>query len=264
METDEVKKESPLPSGIADMLLGRSSDKILDAGSMIHATQERISKSLKQGFEYDHSGWIVEASDFLRKHVNSKPSLVILFVDLVGSTKMSLELPDDKVAVIISSFSQEMGYVIKYHNGYLLKYVGDAIIGFFVGQENAIQIADKAINCAKSMITVIDKGINPILNKYDYPKLSVKVGIDFGKNNVIRYGSDKQRSHVDILGSPMNIAAKIMSHAKPNQILIGQYVYEKLHPSLKSQFVQVSLSQDQWKYLDRETKEPYKVYSLKN
>lgn len=168
MEKDRMDNSSPSLNGIVDMMLGRSSDKILDVASMIDETQERIDRSLKKGFEYDHSVWIMETLDFLRKYVNSKLSLFVIFVDLVGSTKMSFELPDDKVAVIISSFTQEMGYVLKYHNGYLLKYVGDAIIGFFVGQENAIQIADKTINCARSMMDVIDKGINPILSKYGY------------------------------------------------------------------------------------------------
>ena len=43
------------------------------------------------------------------------------------------------------------------------------------------------------MISVIQKGINPILNQYDYPDLMVKIGVDFGENIVVRYGADPEK-----------------------------------------------------------------------
>ena len=142
-----------------------------------------------------------------------------MYVDLVGSTTMTLEMPEEKIAIIISSFAQEMASVIRQHQGYVLKFVGDAVIGYFVAEGNGLLAADNAVNCAKSMITVIQKGINPIFNQYDYPDLMVKIGVDFGQNIVVRYGSDVENSHVDLMGPAMNIAAKIQNMAKPNQIL---------------------------------------------
>jgi len=170
---------------------------------------------------------------FLREHVFSKVEMMTLFVDLVGSTQMTLELPEDKLAIIISSFAQEMGSIIKQFGGYVLKFVGDAVVGYFVAEDNSLGVADNVVNCAKSMITVIKKGINPILNQYDYPDLRVTIGIDFGKNIIVRYGADKERSQVDIMGPAVNITAKIQALAKPNQILIGDDVYKRLHPSIQ-------------------------------
>ena len=73
------------------------------------------------------------------------------------------------------------------------------------------------------MISVIQKGINPILNQYDYPDLMVKIGVDFGQNIVVTIWSRcTEHSHVDLMGPAMNIAAKIQNMAKPNQILIGR------------------------------------------
>jgi len=173
---------------------------------------------------------------------------------------MTLELPTEKLAIIISSFSQEMGFIIRYHNGYVLKFVGDAVIGYFAAQESPLVAADNAVNCAKSMISVIERGINPILNEYDYPDLRVKIGMDFGENTIVRYGGDESNSHVDILGPGMSIAAKITSLAKPNQILVGEDVYEKLHPTLKQSFKEVE-GLGQWNYRDRETGQIYRVYA---
>jgi class 3 adenylate cyclase len=157
-----------------------------------------------------------------------------------------------------------MASVIRQHHGYVLKFVGDAVIGYFDANENGLLAADNAVASAKSMISVIQKGINPILNQYDYPDLRVKVGVDFGQNFVVRYGADVKYSQVDLMGSAMNIAAKIQSMAKPNQILIGGDVYQRLHPSLQKEFNQIIWKNNEWKYRSRVTGELYEVYEIHN
>jgi len=189
--------------------------------------------------------------------------MIVLYVDLVGSTTMTLELPAEKIAIIISSFSQEMAAVIRQHRGYVLKFVGDAVIGYFVSEESGIIAADDAVLCAKSMISVIQKGINPILNQYDYPDLMVKIGVDFGQNIVVRYGADVEHSHVDLMGPTMNIAAKIQNLAKPNQILIGNDVFKRIHPDSQEEFKPIIWKDNEWKYRSRLTGEIYKVYEHK-
>ncbi len=236
----------------------------IDTTTIIKETQSRIEDSLENSFEYNHSVWVDESADFLRKRITTKLQMIVLYVDLVGSTKMILDLPEEKIATIISSFSQEMGYIIRQHDGYVLKYVGDAVIGFFVAEDYSILVADNAVNCAKSMIAIIKEGINPILTSHEYPKLSAKIGIDFGSNVIVRYGSDEERSHVDILGPSMSIAAKMTSLAKPNQILIGEHVYEKLHPSIKKFFKEIEIRGIKWDYHHRQTTKLYRVYSYNN
>lgn len=254
--------ESESGPNVVDMLLGKPVAHVVDSETLIKETQTRIWASLKKGYEY--SSMFDDSEKFLRKHVFSKIDMMVLYVDLVGSTTMALELPEDKLAIIISSFAQEMANVITQHHGYVLKFVGDAIVGYFVAEENSLQAADNAVNCAQSMIMVIEKGINPILNQYDYPDLRVKIGIDFGKNIVIRYGSNPEKSPVDIMGPAMNIASKIQSLAKPNQILIGYDVYSRLHPTIQNTFQEIIWKNNEWKYRSRITGEIYKVYEYRN
>ncbi len=261
--TDENNSEKAADetsaSNVVDMMLGKYEEKTIDSETMIQETQKRIWKSLKHGIEYDAT---VDRSDaFLRQHVNEKLHMVVLFVDLVGSTNISLTLPEEKVAIIISSFAQEMALAIRQHSGYVLKFVGDAVIGYFM-HTSVLIAADNAVSCAQRMIQIMDQGVNPILNNYDYPDLLLHIGLDYGDNMIVRYGSDKEKSHVDILGPTMNIAAKIQSMAKPQQILIGHYVYEKIHPSLQQKFKKESWSKSEWKYNDKRTGNPYTVYSL--
>ncbi|MGH1566779.1 MAG: adenylate/guanylate cyclase domain-containing protein [Nitrosopumilus sp.] len=260
-ESNENKEDSnTMDNKLVDMLLSKSTEQTLDSDTVILETQKRVWGALKKGYEY--SGVVDESDQFLRKNVFSKLDMVVLYVDLVGSTTMTLEMPEEKIAIIVSSFSQEMAAVIRQHHGYVLKFVGDAVIGYFIAEGNGLLAADNAVNCAKSMISVIQKGINPILNQYDYPDLMVKVGVDFGQNIIVRYGSDTEHSHVDLMGPAMNIASKIQNMAKPSQILIGSDVYQRLHPKSQKEFSQIIWKHNEWKYRSRLTGEIYNVYEF--
>ena len=260
-ESDQEPDSDVQSNHVVDMLLSTDKQQTLDSDTMILETQKRVWGALKRGYQY--SGMIDESDQFLRKNVFSKLDMVVLYVDLVGSTTMTLEMPEEKIAIIVSSFSQEMASVIRQHHGYVLKFVGDAVIGYFVGQNNGLLASDNAVSCAKSMISVIQKGINPILNQYDYPDLMVKIGVDFGQNIIVRYGADVKNSHVDLMGPAMNIASKIQNMAKPNQILIGDDVYRRLHPTTQKDFVAKVWNKDEWKYRSRITGSIYGVYEFK-
>jgi len=258
----DLKKKTPdhKSSDYVDKVLSRQGAKVVDSETLIKETQKRVWASLKQGYEYEETT-IDESDRFLRDLVSSRVNMIILFVDLVGSTEITLSLPEEKVAIIIRSFAQEMSNVVIRHDGFVLKFVGDAVIGYFVAEALPLLAAENAVNCAKAMLAVIERGMNPILNQYDYPELKIKMGMDFGKNIIVRYGSDKEKSHVDILGPSMNIASKIQHIAYPNQILIGEDVYKRLHPNMQKQFNQVVWTQTKWKYHDRETGKLYPVYA---
>ena len=233
--------------------------KIVDSETLVLQTQDRLWRALKRRFQYDVT--LQPGQEFLLNHVSTKVPLVIMYADLVGSTNMSMTLPADKLTTIIRAFTYEISQVIYNHKGYVLKYVGDAVISFFPAVYNKLLACDRAVQCSKSMLAVVKNGINPILNQYDYPELNVKIGMDEGENVIVQYGHDRS-SQIDILGYCMNIAAKITSLTVPNNISIGQYVYEMLHPSIKSKFSEVKFSADEWRYTDRHTGQLYRVYSM--
>ncbi len=205
---------------------------------------------------------IKRSHDFLLKHLSTKLSLVIVYADLVGSTRMSMTLPADKLVTIIRAFSYEMSSVVERYDGYVLKYVGDAVIVFFPSDVNKYLTCDKAVRCAKSMITVLKDGINLILRKDNCAELQIKIGIDEGENVVIQYGYDRS-SQIDLLGYTMNVAAKITSLTSPNKLSVGDNVFNLLNPNSQAEFQESLSLLDEWKYLDSESDKVYKVYTLK-
>jgi adenylate cyclase len=236
---------------------------IYDLQTLLSQRQDRLESVFYKRYQYNTS--IKRGQDFLLNHVDSKISLVVMYADLVGSTKMSMALPVERMAKIIKAFSHELSSVVQSYNGFVLKYVGDAVIAFFPSGFNKYLSCDTAFQCAKSMIDVIENGINPILekDKDNYPKLAVKIGIDEGENLAIQYGYDKS-APIDLIGYPMNVAAKMTSLTGPNKITVGNNVYKLLHPTLQPEFQEMQMKEGtEWKYIDLETNLPYKVYTTK-
>jgi adenylate cyclase len=202
---------------------------------------------------------------FLLNYIGSKIPLIIIYADLVGSTRMSMTLPIDNLVTIIRAFTHDLSYTVDSYDGYVLKYVGDAVISFFPGRvhdDNKYLASDTAVECGKLMINAIKEEINAVLNKiYAYPELFTKIGIDAGENAIVQFGYE-QSSPIDILGYSMNIAAKITSLTGANKISIGENVYRSLDHKVQREFHELSTSDNQWKYINYGTDEPYKVYTL--
>lgn len=243
-------------------------DKVVDTDAAVKQAQGRVWKALK--FDPDLDLTSEETQAILEKFAKSKVAFVILHIDLVGSTKLSSTLPPDRLANIVQAFTQEMSVVITSYGGYVLKYIGDAIMAFFLADWDNLSVpCSNAVACAHAMIKVMREGINPILNQYDYPELNVRVGIDVGDNVVVQYGWDTmtledgkvlRRPHLDILGYTISITAKMTSFAEPDQIVVGQFVYDALCGEQQASYKPLSVSPEVWGYMSDYTGKIYQLY----
>jgi adenylate cyclase len=259
-----VKQASDTPS-LGSFYL----DAVVDLDAAIKMAQSRVWKALK--VESDFNVSTEETQKVLEKFAKSKVTLVILDIALVDSTRLSMTLPVERFAAIIQAFTQEISLMVTAYGGYILKYVGNAILSFFPdnNSDNLHISCINAVNCAYAMIRVIQEGTNPILNQYDYPEIKVRVGIDVGENAVVQYGWDvyeldnKQivkKQHLDILGYTISIAAKMKDLARPNRIVIGQSVYDILDDKQKSAFEALSIRSEVWSYVSSNTGGAYRIY----
>jgi adenylate cyclase len=134
---------SPVPSDDVDVILKKS--------------QTRMWKTLKGEPQFIIS--VAETQNVLDKFASSKINFVILNVDLVASTKLSMTLPLDRLTILIQSFNQEMSLIVKDFGGFVLKYVGDAVLAFFVVVPGHGKVAcTRAIYCAQYMLQLAHGG----------------------------------------------------------------------------------------------------------
>jgi class 3 adenylate cyclase len=308
--SDDKRKEESVKQVSDSSSLGMFYlDSVIDTERLIKDAQKRMWNALKLEPKFEIP--LEKTQEILEKFCDSKITLAILHVDLVGSTKLSMTLPTEKLATIVQAFTQEMSLLIYAYGGHVFKYVGDAILAFFFLRDNNLYLpCSNAVNCARTMIRVMQDGINPILNDNDYPEMGVRVGIDVGENVVVQYGwsttsytlgeenhdngtdshndkdaqsyidnkeivrsittgnSDRiktnrviRKPHLDILGYTTSIAAKMTGFATPNQIMIGQSVYEILDPVNKNKFRKVKIDKGGWDYINSSTGNVYDIYS---
>jgi adenylate cyclase len=194
-----------------------------DRNNIVKESQKRIKKALVGGFEYHHLA-IAKSDHFLRKHTSQKLDFAVMYVDLVGSTRMSTKLAADFLSKIVTVFSQEVSYVIEHFRGFVLKFAGDAAIGYFPSSQNF----DDIVLCAESIVYVVRDAINPLLLQMGHAGIEVKITSDYGQHTIVRYESDRERSYVDIISATMNLAAKMQSVARGGQMVIGNALYERL------------------------------------
>jgi len=144
----------------------------------------------------------------------------------------------------------------------LLKYIGDAIFVYFP-VDTAVDFdvsSERAVVCALHMLLVLEHGINASFKQFDFPEVHIKIGIDSGKNAIIEYGSSGMKSHVDILGYPMNVTAKITSLAKADHILIGDTTYQDLDLRIRERLIKLGLKRQE--FINYQTGDAYIISSF--
>ena len=289
---DVVGKNKYLREKSHSSLLQSSSSSNPQVGlnSIMKKSQTRVRKTLEGKPEFVMS--LVETQNMLKKFAKYKTTFVVLHVDLVGSTKLAMRLPLDRLTMMIQAFNQEMSIIVKAFGGYVLKYVGDAVLAFFVvpGHKSEAKVACiNAVNCAKYMIRIAREAINPILNQYDYPEMNLRIGVDMGENAIIQSGWDthptirnrrknnknniinnnkKQQGLLvkkpvyDVLSYTISIAVKMTALANPNHIVIGDPLYNVLNYKQRSAFQPINISPDIWSYVCRNSeRKSYSVYT---
>jgi adenylate cyclase len=228
----------------------------------------RVAKTLQDGLQLDMS--TQDCAKLLRRQVNTKTNLVIMFVDINNSTELSLSLEDSKFALMVQVFAQEISNIVFGYDGYVFKYEGDAVIVLFPAMYDEALACRNALNCSTAILEIITQVINPAFKMSGLPEITVKVGLSYGKSLVVVYGRSFIRSHVDIVGSSISMASKITSIAKPNQVLVGEQIHNILLSSVDSKeflerckFVKVNLDLIKWKYPSRSDAErKYQVYQF--
>jgi adenylate cyclase len=250
---------------IAKLISEEQVAAVTNGTSMLNAVTEsraRVMRLLKEPNKRKYFSSNIESSDvFLHSHTHSKANLVILYADLEGSTHMSTVLDLRDLTSILQIFVQEMSVTAIKNHGYILKYVGDAVIVYFPIIDNNFSLAsNNAISCAMNMVLIVEQGINPVLEEFGFPKLQIKIGIDSGENAIVEYAFSIKNSHVDIIGYPMNIAAKITSLAKPNHISIGINTYRRLDSRVEQRLRKLGM--ENVEYIDYQTGDAYSILSL--
>lgn len=186
-------------------------------------------------------------------------NVVILYVDMEGSTRLSSKIDLDIYAKIIKIFLMQMSQIIDNFRGYVLKFVGDCVIGIFPAEGNFINTCDNAIQAAMIMCSIVEDVINPVFVAKGLPEIGFHIGADIGVVRADRFGILDVASFDDLIGYSMNLTAKIQSKAGHNETLIGKNLYDLIHNTWQKYCEKKDLGEE-WKIKDPRREEIYEVY----
>ena len=153
----------------------------------------------------------------------TRKKLTIFFSDIKEFTNLSDRLDPDLLAEIINEYLSEMTEIALQFGGTIDKFIGDAILIFFGDPETegAAVDAEKCINMAIAM----QKRVGELDEVWRKEKgisegLQVRTGISTGYCTVGNFGS-VQRVDYTVLGSPVNLAARLEAACSPQEILVS-------------------------------------------
>ncbi len=135
--------------------------------------------------------------------------VVILFADVVGSTRLYEAMGDDRARETVQQCLQIMRDATEQFGGTVIKTVGDEVMATFPS-------ADDAMNAANQMQKRINNTGRP---DTDAAPVAIRIGCHFG--SVV--AEDR-----DIFGAAVNTASRMTSQAKAGQILTTDVTVQQL------------------------------------
>jgi len=157
----------------------------------------------------------------IEKH--SRKNLTIFLSDIVKFTDLTDSLEPEKLAQIINSYLSEMSAIALESGGTIDKFIGDAVLVFFGDPESEGERED-ALKCVEMSLRMKQrvKELQKHWKKLGVVnEISIRMGIATGYCTVGNFGSDLRLDYT-VLGSPVNLAARLESMAEPNTILIDE------------------------------------------
>jgi two-component system response regulator ChvI len=151
----------------------------------------------------------------------------VCYIDMVDSTKVISNInTSEKIAEYYSIFLNSISMIIHKFAGEIIKNTGDGLVYYFpeTSDYNNKSAFRNVIECGITMMAAF-RFINIKMREMGLPDVSYRISSDYGKFSVAK--SLTSLSY-DLFGPTMNMCAKINSKATPNNMVIGNDLYQML------------------------------------
>lgn len=158
--------------------------------------------------------------------VNETVEATVAFIDICGFTSISENQSPDKVVKLLNKYFDVMVKEIIAQEGYVDKFMGDAIMAVFRGDYHL----DRAIDASLAVRNSIASLPNETENIFFAPNVSI--GINSGEMISGNIGSaNLKRLDYTVIGDVVNTAQRVQGVAKAGQIVITENCFEKIRQS---------------------------------
>jgi adenylate cyclase len=134
-------------------------------------------------------------------------NVAIMFVDIVGFTRMAESLDPTAMVTLLRNFHSRLEELVFEHQGTLDKFLGDGLMATFGNPAPSNKDADNALHCGQAIIAGFD-----VWNKEraidGLQAIKVSVGIHYGSAVLGDIGSERRLEYA-VLGDAVNVASRL-------------------------------------------------------
>jgi adenylate cyclase len=221
------------PVNFADLSI--TINKTMEYISQIHKTLEAIKENniLKMYVDKTVLNFMNGREFETQLMINESIHATVAFIDISGFTAITEKESADTVVKLLNKYFDIMVKEIIVQDGYVDKFIGDAVLAVFKGEFHL----DRAIDASLAVRKHIEESGTYTEGLTFSPKVSV--GIDSGEMVCGNIGSAKlRRLDYTVIGDVVNTAQRLQDKAKPGQILISDTSWEKVKESFNCKAVE--------------------------
>ena len=163
--------------------------------------------------------------------------VTVMFSDLSGYTAMSEKLDPEEVKEIMSRIFGEIAQVVAKYEGFIEKFIGDAVVAFFGVPMAHEDDPIRAIKVAREIHELVG-AMSPEVEKRTGKPISMHTGINTGL--VVTGEVNTEKGTHGLAGETINVASRLSSLAKAGEIVVGHdtcrqaeghFTFEDLEPT---------------------------------
>lgn len=173
---------------------------------------KEIAQRLAQGVLSVHEG-------------GERKDVTVLFADIRGFTPFSEKNPAEVVFETLNLYLCAVIPPLLDETAILDKIIGDEVMAIFNILPPIESAPNHAVKAASRMLEAV-REVNEARRNSNKPTLDLGIGIATGTVALGVLGS-KERKSISIIGSHVNLAARLQNAARPSQIIIDENTYEQ-------------------------------------
>jgi class 3 adenylate cyclase/tetratricopeptide (TPR) repeat protein len=150
--------------------------------------------------------------------------VTVLFSDLSGYTAMSEKLDPEEVKEMMSRIFGEIAQVVTKYEGFIEKFIGDAVMALFGVPKAHEDDPVRAILAAREIHDLVE-AMSPGLEKKIGRPISMHSGINTGL--VVTGEVNMEKGTHGVTGDTINLASRLQSLAQKGEILVGHDTYRQ-------------------------------------
>ncbi|GAA1736698.1 adenylate/guanylate cyclase domain-containing protein [Aeromicrobium alkaliterrae] len=130
--------------------------------------------------------------------------VVVLFVDVIGSTAIAAQRPPEEVVSLLNRFFTVVIEVVHDHDGWINKFEGDAALAIWNAPVEVDAPEEKALTAARVMAARLAGEV---------PELAAAIGVSGGRAVAGNVGA-AERYEYTVIGDPVNEASRLTARAQ--------------------------------------------------